>query len=142
MRIEARPGRSALTRALLVTVGILAVSGCAGPGDREGAAGSAALRWYAAVAAQDGTTACDLLAPETAGEVAESGDSPCAEAVLDEDLPDPGAVVSTAVFGQRAQVRLAGDTVFLAVFPGGWRVVAAGCTSRGERPYNCTVQGG
>ena len=34
------------------------------------------------------------------------------------------------------------DTVFLATFPGGWRVVAAGCTPRGDRPYDCTVAGG
>ena len=46
----------------------------------------------------------------------------------------PGRVAKTLV-------RLAGDTVFLAVFPGGWRVTAAGCTPRGDRPYNCTVQG-
>jgi hypothetical protein len=32
--------------------------------------------------------------------------------------------------------------VFLAAFPGGWRVVAAGCTPRGDRPYDCTLQGG
>jgi len=28
------------------------------------------------------------------------------------------------------------------MFPGGWRVVAAGCQSRGERPYDCVVDGG
>ena len=38
------------------------------------------------------------------------------------------------MYGQWAQVRLSGDTVFLAVFPGGWRVVAAGCTPRGSVP--------
>jgi hypothetical protein len=46
------------------------------------------------------------------------------------------------VYGQWAQVRIGGDTVFLAVFPGSWRVVAAGCQSRGDRPYDCQVQGG
>jgi hypothetical protein len=39
-------------------------------------------------------------------------------------------------------VRLSGQAVFLAMFPGGWRVVAAGCQSRGERPYDCVVDGG
>jgi hypothetical protein len=41
-----------------------------------------------------------------------------------------------------AQVRLDDDTVFLAAFPGGWRVVAAGCRPRGEaEPYDCAVEG-
>jgi hypothetical protein len=51
-------------------------------------------------------------------------------------------VSASEVYGQRAQVRLSGDTVFLAVFPDGWRVVAAGCTARGEKPYDCVLQGG
>ena len=46
------------------------------------------------------------------------------------------------VDGQWARVRLSDDTVFLGMFAGGWRVVAAGCTPRGERPYDCTVAGG
>jgi hypothetical protein len=45
------------------------------------------------------------------------------------------------VYGQWAQVRLSEDTVFLGAFPGGWRVVAAGCTPRDNRPYDCTLQG-
>ena len=62
--------------------------------------------------------------------------------LLDENLPQPGAVTGTAVYGQWAQVRVGDDTVFLAAFPGGWRVVAAGCKSRGDRPYDCRLQGG
>ena len=95
----------------------------------------------AAVAGRDGGTACALLAPDTAEEVADAGDKPCAQAVLEEDLSDPGAVTGTDVYGQWAQVRLTGDTVFLAVFPEGWRVVAAGCTPRPERPYDCVLKG-
>jgi hypothetical protein len=45
------------------------------------------------------------------------------------------------VFGQWARVVLDSDTVFLASFPGGWRVVAAGCQPQGERPYDCTLRG-
>jgi hypothetical protein len=30
----------------------------------------------------------------------------------------------------------------LAGFPGGWRVVAAGCRPRGQRPYDCVIDGG
>ena len=72
----------------------------------------------------------------------ESAGKPCADAVLEADLPAPAEVESTDVYGQWARVVLADDTVFAAMFPGGWRVVAAGCQSRGERPYDCSVQGG
>ncbi|MET8040642.1 hypothetical protein ABZU25_07220 [Micromonospora sp. NPDC005215] len=50
--------------------------------------------------------------------------------------------MASEVYGQQAQVRLDGDTVLLAVFPGGWRVVAAGCTDRGDKPYDWVLQGG
>jgi hypothetical protein len=33
------------------------------------------------------------------------------------------------------------DTVFLARFDGGWRVMAADCSPRAEQPYECQVKG-
>jgi hypothetical protein len=125
---------------LLVSAG-LSVAGCGAGGDRESAADAVAVRLLTAVGARDGVTACSALAPETASEVSRNAGKPCPEAVLEEDLPAPGQVTGTDVYGQWAQVRLSDDTVFLAVFPDGWKVVAAGCTSRGERPYLCAVQG-
>jgi hypothetical protein len=122
-----------------LSVTVLAVTGCSSVGDQEEAASAAALRLLDAVAAGDGEAACALLAPDTAETVAE--DAPCAEAILDQDLPRPGTVTGADVYGQWAQVRLDDDTVFLAAFPGGWRVVAAGCTPRENRPYQCSVEG-
>jgi hypothetical protein len=119
----------------------LALAGCAPAGDRGAAAGAGAGRMLTAVQSRDGAAACALLAPDTASTLEESAGKPCSGAVLDQDLPAPGAVTGTDVYGQWAQVRLADDTLFLAVFPGGWRVVAAGCTARGDRPYDCVLHG-
>jgi len=127
--------------AVLAILAVLALAGCGGPGGREDAAAAVAVRLLEAVNQRDGAAACALLAPETLADLEKSADQPCDEAVLDEDLPAPGQVTNTNVYGQWAQVRLDDDTVFLAVFRGGWRVVAAGCQPRGDRPYDCTLQG-
>ena len=126
---------------MLLAATPLVVAGCASIDKRGDAAASVALRMLSAVQRQDGAAACAVLAPDTAMSLAESG-KPCAEAILQEDLPAPGAVTASQVYGQWAQVRLTGDTVFLGVFPDGWRVVAAGCTPREDRPYDCVLAGG
>jgi hypothetical protein len=128
--------------AVPVVCGLIAASGCADVGGRQSAAADAASRLLTAVRGRDGAAACALLAPDTAGELEKSAGKPCDQAILDEDLPAPGSVSGTDVYGQWAQVRLTDDTVFLAVFPGGWRVVAAGCKPRSSRPYDCTLQKG
>ena len=121
---------------------VLAVAGCGSVDGRGDAASAAALRMLQDVQSKDGAAACALLAPDTAAEIEQSAGKPCRDAILDEDLPAAGAVSRAQVYGQWAQVRLSGDTVFLGAFPGGWRVVAAGCRPRGDRPYDCTLQGG
>ena len=83
---------------------------------------------------------CDLLAPATR-EALESGESaPCPDVIGDLPL-NGGAVSSVEIWGGNAQVRVAGDTIFLTETPTGWRVVAAACQSRGEAPYDCEVEG-
>jgi hypothetical protein len=127
---------------LIVSLAALIVGGCGAVDDRAAAAADVAVRMLAAVADGDGAAACALLAPETAAELAESPGPSCPAGVLEQDLPAPGAERGADVYGQWAQVRLTGDTVFLAVFPDGWRVVAAGCRPRGAaEPYDCTLQG-
>ncbi|MET8161354.1 hypothetical protein ABZT47_33770 [Sphaerisporangium sp. NPDC005289] len=82
--------------------------------------------------------ACSLLAPSTAEDVG-SGEGGCAKAILRLGLPAGQGAGTARVWGDEAQVRLADDTVFLHRFAHGWLVRAAGCTPRGERPYQCDV---
>jgi hypothetical protein len=128
--------------AALLAVPLVALAGCGSVGERGDAAAAVAVGLLSAADAGDGAAVCAALAPDTLAEVEETGGKPCAQAVLDEDLPGPGTITTTDVYGQWARVVLSDDTVFLAAFPGGWRVVAAGCTARGERPYDCTLQEG
>ena len=127
---------------LVLGLALLGLSACGSVGQRGDAASAVAVKLLTAVQAGDGAAACAALAPDTAAELEKSAEKPCPAAVLEEDLPAPAAVTSADVYGQRAQVVLADDTVFLAMFPGGWRVVAAGCFPRADRPYDCTIQGG
>ena len=81
---------------------------------------------------------CALLAPKTLAALEQSESSPCVEAIGDLPLPG-GEVRSVEVWGGDAQVRLAGDTVFLSETRAGWRVTAAACRPQGDAPYDCEV---
>ncbi|MEU4557962.1 hypothetical protein AB0F72_06215 [Actinoplanes sp. NPDC023936] len=124
-------------RLILLPIGLLLLAGCGSVDDRSAAAASVASSFLQAVADRDGSAACGVLAPATAEKIGED----CAEGVLSEPLPAPSPVTDSQVYGQRALVRLGNETIFLGMFPGGWRVVAAGCTPQGDRPYDCVVEG-
>ncbi|MFI5914417.1 hypothetical protein [Dactylosporangium sp. NPDC051541] len=125
-----------------LVVSCLLLTACGDTGARADAAATTAQHLLSAVRDGDGAAACAMLAPDTVDEVARSAGQPCPDAITGEDLPGPGSVDHVRVDGQWAQVTLSDDTVFLARFPGGWRVVAAGCRAHGERPYQCSVKGG
>jgi hypothetical protein len=127
------------TLAALLIVGSLTVLAGCGSANRQGSQ-DAVARFYAAVHRQDGASACELLAPATRTAVAQAAKATCAKGLLTEQLPAPGPVRSAVVYGDQAQVRLRGDTVFVATFPTGWRIVAAGCKPRQDRPYDCEVE--
>jgi hypothetical protein len=116
------------------------LSGCAGPSDSgpRRAASDFATAW----AQRDGAAVCDLLAPETAAEVAQSAGTSCAAGVLDEQLPREAAPEQLQVWGRAAQARSTTDTLFLARLPDGWRVTAAGCRPQSGKPYDCQLEGG
>jgi hypothetical protein len=108
----------------------------------EDAVRRTASDFYAAYAADEGATACAALAPRTRSELEQSAGKPCAEAVLEEDLPQVDEPLEIRVFGTQAEVVWRGETTFLARFRGGWKVMAAACTPREDHPYDCRVAGG
>lgn len=129
---------SRMTATALLGVPLL-LTGCASA--EQDAAEDVARSFHDAVRARDGGEACRLAAPETRRELEQSVEKPCAAAILSEHLPSDGDVVDTQRYGQQAEVEFGSDTVFLARFEDGWRVVAAGCTPRPPLPYDCTVKG-
>ncbi|WP_158296430.1 hypothetical protein [Nocardioides albidus] len=136
--------RPAVAPALLLV--LAGLSGCAGDQDRDRAVADVAQRFEAAVEAGDGDQACRLLAPATRDALERDAQEPCADALLEEDLPPAGdkaeAEAEAEVYGTAAQVRTGSDTLFLGRFDRGWRVTAAGCQAAGDAPYECAVEGG
>lgn len=131
--------RRRVTAGLVGGCAVLAVGGCAAP---PGPAGSTASRFDAAVGRSAWSTACAMLAPVTRDDLEQSAGTPCADALAQVGLEPAGPVVRVEVFGTMAQARMGQDTVFLARFPGGWKVLAAGCSPQVGRPYDCRLQGG
>jgi hypothetical protein len=125
----------------VILTGVVLLTATACGANLSSPSSHAAEEFYRAIAAEDGAAACALLAPQTREEVEDSAEAPCRTAILDEDIPAAGAVADLHQYGGQAQVRFTGDTAFLAQFDNGWKVVAAACTPRGERPYNCKVEG-
>ena len=140
-----RRGRQALVRTasvLVTSLATLLVAGCGADVERQQAGATADT--IAADVSRDPGAACALLAPRTEQSLEQDGES-CAAALAADDLPAPGPRTSVAVAGHSAQVRYAGETVFLALFDDGWRVTAAGCSRTSPDPavpYDCTVAAG
>lgn len=125
---------------LIVAAGLIAASACTGPGaDQAGQVADS----FARLAQADPGKACDLLAPKTHEEIEKSADKSCPEALPDQNLPDPSALLSVEVYGHDAIARFGNDTMFLARFPEGWRITAAGCQSGPSeaKPYDCDISG-
>ena len=134
-------GRRPAAYCAVVAAGLIAVSARTGPGaDQAGQVADS----FSRLASDDSGKACDLLAPKTREEVEKAAEKSCAEALPDEDLPDPSPLLSVEVYGHDAIARLGNDTMFLARFPEGWRVTAAGCQPgpSDAKPYDCDISGG
>lgn len=124
-----------------VVLGILALTGCTSlnPGTEE--ATTTAQDFHSALAAGDGATACNLLAPSAVEELEDGAPGACADELLQLVIPDASDVTESKAYGTNAQVLMDQDTVFLTRSGDTWKVTAAGCTRQGERPYDCEVEG-
>jgi hypothetical protein len=101
------------------------------PGTSEAAV--AALDFHTALASGDYGRACGLLIPSAVEKVEAGAPGTCAEKLSQLDVPVAATVQDSAAYGRNAQVVMDQDTLFLARSGDGWRITAAGCTSRGER---------
>jgi FlaG/FlaF family flagellin (archaellin) len=135
-----RPGTVAGT-AVLTGLLLASVSGCTGANPGTAEAGAAALDFHTALASGDYGRACGLLIPPAVEKLEAGAAGTCAEKLSQLDVPAAVSVKNSAAYGRNAQVVMDQDTLFLARSGDGWRITAAGCTSRGERPYDCEVEG-
>lgn len=129
---------------MTATVLSVAISGCSGSGVRSSEAAGAAAAFHAAAADADYEGACAMLtrAARTTLEDGQEGSCPVRLAATGLGRTDTaGGVVSVSVFGRNAQVIMDGDTLFLTLAGGRWKVTGAGCVARDERPYKCEVEG-
>ena len=124
-------------RASGAVVAVLVASAC--QSSQESPSRDAAESFYAALAAQDGRAACDLLTPATRSALEQSAGTACEEAVLKQLAPADGTP-TVEVYGTMAQARYDGETTFLTRVPDGWRVTAAGCSPTTADLYDCSVK--
>lgn len=135
-------GSMTCLRTAAAALSLAVLGGCASLSERRDDATAAAERFEQALRVHDPAAACDALAPTTREDVEQNGKATCASALAEQELPDAGSARRTNVHGNQARVVFQGDTVFLARFPSGWQVVAAGCRKQPhDQPYQCDVQG-
>jgi hypothetical protein len=126
-----------------VAVTVIVAAGVSACGSAETPDATQVARQFArAVDGSAASAACSYLAPATRSRLEQSAGRRCPAAILQQHLPSTGAVRSATAYGTMAQVRLRGDTLFLARFQGGWKVMAAGCSPKAGHPYDCTLEGG
>ncbi len=121
---------------VLVPVALLLAGCSAGVPQQE--AGAAAERFAAAPPAE----ACRLLASQTLADLERRSGAGCSQALKGKSTV-AAVVQQVEVAGESAQVRLDGQVVFLARFPQGWLVTAAGCEKTDPDPavpYECEVE--
>jgi hypothetical protein len=124
-----------------MVLALAALAGC-GTGADERAARGSVSHFEAAIAAKDGAAACHELSSKATSSLESSAKKPCEQAILSAGLKPSRAVRDASVWVTGAQVKLAGDTLFLDDTAKGWKISAAGCKlSSPDEPYDCDLEG-
>jgi hypothetical protein len=114
-------------------------TGCTGTPHRD-VVSTAALSFVGRLEAGDGAAACRLLTDDARNSASGATDMPCEKAIA--SVKENGRRISRVqVWGDAAQVYVAGDVVFLRRISGDWLVSAAGCMPQPPGPYDCKVGG-
>lgn len=124
-------------RLVVAVAGLALLAGCSDTAGQEAA--GVAVSFASAPSGQ----ACALLAPATLERLTASSGLGCDQALAEAHLPTGVEVTGVTVASESAQVRLSTQVLFLARFPSGWRVTAAGCRRDDPDPavpYACAVE--
>lgn len=121
----------------VIAVGALLCAGCAS-GQREADSRDTAASFVDAMGRGDTRTACALLSADTRDSLETSEQQPCQKALRSVDIAGD-AITSATVWGDRAQARSHGGTLFLVELDTGWKVTAAGCTRSADGTYDCLL---
>ena len=131
------------TRCLWISSALLAVSVLSSCGSTAPSAGEGVgERFTSAVSASAWGRACAYLAPDTRANLEKSAGKACPAALEEESPPDAGPLDAASSFGTMTQLRYREDTIFLARFKSGWKVMALECSPVPGHPYDCRIQGG
>jgi len=118
---------------------ILILAGCT-PSHPSHAAADVAAQFVDAITRHDGGQACGLLTANARSSASGATDTPCVQAVL--NVKENGVDIhGVQIWGDRAQVKIGTDVLFLARFDTGWRVNDAGCKPQPRTAYACDVEG-
>ncbi|WP_139005625.1 hypothetical protein [Arthrobacter crystallopoietes] len=139
--VRRRSCTRAATVGTAVVLGAVALTGCSSLNPGTDDAAKTAQEFHSAVAAGDGETACNLLAPSAVEELEDGAPGACSDKLLELVIPGASQVTDSKAYGSNAQVLMDQDTVFLTRSGDTWKVTAAGCTQQGESPYDCEVGG-
>jgi hypothetical protein len=132
-------------RAMSVTALVVCLTGAGcGTKDDERSVGAITDRFYSALRANSGDRACAQLSTNASKALESASGSSCAEAITKLKLPGVRSAHSTVYLDSaRAEVAGAqpGEAAFLDRTALGWRISAAGCTPKGDGPYDCELEG-
>ncbi|GAB3520462.1 outer membrane protein assembly factor BamD [Arthrobacter monumenti] len=129
-------------RGVVLIIALMALAGCSAFNPGTAKAEKTAEVFHAHLADSEYGAACRMLTATTLETLEDDDVGTCAAKLRELAIGPAGSVESSGAYGRNAQVVLSQDTVFLTLSGQEWKVIAAGCTSRGERPYDCAVEGG